>query len=197
MFVQIIQGPVQDADLLQRQLDRWRDELKPGATGYLGSTGGVTPDGQAISVVRFESREAAEASSRRPEQSSWFNEAVKAYDGEPTFHDCDEVDTAFGGGSNDAGFVQIIQGRVKDQAAVRALATRMEGELGKSRSDILGITIAWHGDGGGFTQAVYFKSEAEARSQETATQDDELGQQWMEQMSEPPVFFDLTEPDLD
>ena len=44
MFIQIIQGTVVDADALQRSIARWRTEIKPGAHGYQGSTGGVTPE---------------------------------------------------------------------------------------------------------------------------------------------------------
>src|SRR3954453_23321913 len=110
MFVQIIQGKVKDADLLARQSERWIREIKPGVKGYLGSTTGVTPDGRAITIARFESSEAAAANSGSAQEDAWGNETVKAYDGEPTFRDSSAVDTLFGGGSNDAGFVQVIQG---------------------------------------------------------------------------------------
>src|SRR5438309_11134583 len=92
MFIQVIQGKVTSPDHLRRQLERWRRELKPGASGYLGSTGGVTPDGRAITLVRFESEEAARANSERPEQGAWWNEAVKAFDGDVAFYVCREVD---------------------------------------------------------------------------------------------------------
>src|SRR3954463_9394146 len=115
MFVQVIQGKVKDADLLARQTDRWVAEIKPGVKGYLGSTTGVTPDGRAITIARFDDKKSAEANSKREQQSAWWNETAKAYDGEPTFHDCTDVDTMFGGGSNDAGFVQVIQGKAKDK----------------------------------------------------------------------------------
>ena len=42
---------------------------------------------------------------------------------------------------------------------MRSRTKDMESQLRERRPDILGITVAWHGDGG-FTQAVYFKSEA-------------------------------------
>jgi hypothetical protein len=197
MFIQVIQGKVADGDLLRRQDEAWMRDLKSGAKGYLGYTGGITPDGRAIALARFESRAAAEANSSRPEQGAWWNEAVKGYDGEPTFHDCDEVDTMFGGGSNDASFVQIIEGRAKDPAALRGRTSEMEAELRKARPDILGMVIAWHGDGGGFTQAVYFKSEAESRKLEKETESSEMRQDYMDQFVGEPTFFDLTDPVLD
>ena len=34
MFVQVIKGRTEDAVGLRRQLDRWRDEVRPGAIGF-------------------------------------------------------------------------------------------------------------------------------------------------------------------
>ena len=69
MFVQVIQGKLKDADLLNRQVERWRKEIKPGAKGYLGSTSGNTADGRSIAVIRFESEADARANGERAEQS--------------------------------------------------------------------------------------------------------------------------------
>src|SRR5438445_3837831 len=129
MYIQIIQGKVSDPDHLSRQLERWRKELKPGAKGYLGHTGGTTSDGRSIAMVRFESEADAQANSQRPEQGAWWQEASKAFDGEVAFHDCREVDTALGGGTNDAGFVQVMQGKAKDKAKLRKQLPAMEAEL--------------------------------------------------------------------
>ncbi|HET7530442.1 MAG TPA: hypothetical protein VFJ98_05740 [Mycobacteriales bacterium] len=194
MYVQIIQGKVRDADLLARQVDRWVAEIKPGVEGYLGLTTGVTPEGHAITLVRFESEEKARANSASEQQSAWWNETAKAYDGEPTFRDCTEIDTMFGGGSNDAGFVQVIQGRAKDEAGMRREIAAMESGLRTARPDILGMTFAWHGDGGGFTQAVYFRSERETREMEKATENEDMRKRYTEMFAEPPTFYDLRSP---
>lgn len=196
MFIQVIQGKVSDADHLHAELERWRREIKPGARGYLGSTGGVTSDGRGITLVRFDSEEAARANSERPEQGAWWNDAVKAFDGEVTFHDCRDVDTAFGGGSNEAGFVQVIQGRAKDQEQMRLRAPQLQQQLHERRPDILGILVGWHGDGG-FTEAVYFTSAEGARRGEVATDNDEFRQEFMSLVDGEPTFFDFAVPDLD
>src|SRR4051794_7877182 len=158
MFVQIIQGKVKDADLLARQSERWVKEIKPGVKGYLGSTTGVTPDGRGITIARFESAKAAAANSNNEQQSAWWNETAKAYDGEPTFIDCTATDTMFGGGSNDAGFGQVIQGRGQDEGAMRSEMGSMESRLGTSRPGICGRARAWDRDGGGVSQARHFRS---------------------------------------
>ncbi|HWC35427.1 MAG TPA: hypothetical protein VG650_11455 [Mycobacteriales bacterium] len=197
MFVQVITGKVADAALLKQQDERWMADLKPGANGYLGYTGGVTADGRAVGIARFESEAAAQANSERPEQGEWWDATAAAYDGTPTFNDCTEVDLLFGGGSNDAGFVQVIQGRAKDREAVRKFVQDGQAQLREARPDILGIVLAWHGDSNDFTQAVYFKSEAETRQRETATEGDDMRQQYADLFDGPPTFYDLTEPVLD
>ena len=197
MFVQIIHGKLADADLFERQTDQWRQDVKPGAQGYLGSTQGVTPDGRGVLIARFESQEAAEANSSRPEQGAWWSEMAKSFDGEPTFRNCAEVDSFFGGGSDEAGFVQVIETHAKDQDAVRSRSAEMEAQLREMRSDILGMLVAWHGDGGGVTQAVYFKSEADARSAEASPEAEERGKEYMDMFDQPPVFFDLVSPKFD
>ena len=196
MFIQIIQGKVKDPELLQRQHERWQQELKSGATGYLGSTGGITPDGRSIMIVRFDSEDAAQANSERSEQGAWWNETEKAFDGEVTFKNSTKVDLLLGGGSNDAGFVQVMQGRAKDEEQMRSTMNEVEGQLRESRPDVIGILVAWHGNNE-FTQAVYFTSEEAARQGEQSTQGDEIDQDFADLMDGELTFIDLPEPALD
>ena len=51
MFMQVIHGTVTDAEALKRSIARWQTEIKPGAKGYLGSTGGIPPDGRSITIA--------------------------------------------------------------------------------------------------------------------------------------------------
>ena len=69
MFIQIIQGKCTRQNECREMLERWQRESGPGA-GWLGGTYGFTEDDQLLAVVRFESREAAEANSSRPEQGA-------------------------------------------------------------------------------------------------------------------------------
>src|SRR3954453_17985249 len=138
MFVQVIEGKLKDPDLLQRQLERWRKEIKPGAKGYLGSTSGVTAGGTSIAVIRFDSEAAARANSERSEQGAWWNETSKAFDGEPAFLESSDTEELFSGGSNDAGFVQVMKGKVKDAAAFRKWGKEHEDQLKKLRPDLIG-----------------------------------------------------------
>jgi hypothetical protein len=195
MFVQVIQGQVDDAGALRAALDRWVAELAPNAIGWLGSTGGVTADGRGIALARFASAEDARRNSERPEQGAWWAETSKAFRGDVTFHDSTDVLTAFDGGSDDAGFVQVIQGRTSDVERMRALNSQASDTLREYRPDIIGWVVALHGDGG-FTQAAYFRSEAAAREGERREPPPELKAQFEEEMAlmSDATFFDLTDP---
>jgi len=88
----------------------------------------------------------------------------KYFEGEVAFHDCREVDTYGAGGSDKAGFVQVMQGKA-DSAAMRKLDTQLAAHLLNLRPDVIGGTRAWHGDGS-YTEAVYFTSQDDARKAE-------------------------------
>ena len=194
MFIQVIQGKASDAEALKGQLDRWGEELASGAEGYLGSTGGVTEDGDFVVLARFESEEAARANSDRPEQGKWWEETSKHLEGEATFRDTDEVETFLDGGSDDAGFVQVIQGRVTDRDRYRELQGELIPKLEDLRTEILGGVQAWDGDF--VTGAVYFASEHTAREGEGKALPDDVRAAFEEWQSlvEDPTYFDLTDP---
>ena len=192
MFVQVIRGRTDDAEAVRRQFDRWTQDLKPGAAGYLGTTGGVTDDGELVVIARFEDEESARRNSDRPEQGSWWQETSKYIQG-ATFSDSTEVDLLHGGGSNDAGFVQVMQGRATDKAALKALEAEFESRAKELRPDLLGGITAWQGDA--FTQAAYFTSEADARENEARSSGDEAMTQFTSLVTDL-TFLDLRSPFL-
>src|ERR1051325_9402837 len=87
MFVQVIRGQVTDPEQVHDALDRWSRQLAAGAPGWLGSTAGLTGDGQFVALARFESEEAARRNSVRPEQDQWWMETAKLFAGEVIFRD--------------------------------------------------------------------------------------------------------------
>jgi hypothetical protein len=166
VFVQMIEGKVGDRAGLEAQLEAWMTDLQPGAEGWLGTTCGVTADGTFVALARFESQEAAMANGQRPEQGAWFEKMAATFDGDVTFTDCPVVDTFGAGGSDDAGFVQIMIGHA-DRDQILPLANELDAVLRRMRPDVIGGTAAWPGDGR-FIQTVYFTSEGEARANESA-----------------------------
>ena len=196
VFVQVIQGQAADAGKLRAALDRWAQELAPAATGWLGSTAGVTEDGRFIALARFESEEAARRNSDRPEQDRWWAETSQLLTGEATFKDSSDVTLDLAGNPDDAGFVQVIQGRGSDPDRARELMGRDSSAWAAFRPEILGSVAVGH-EGGAYTMAVYFTSEAEAREGERKQPPPELQAQ-MEEMAAlsvgEPEFFDLQQP---
>jgi hypothetical protein len=196
MFVQVLQGQVSDAGQMRTAFDRWARELAPGASGWLGSTAGVADDGRFIALVRFESEEAARRNSDRPEQDQWWSETSKLFTAEPLFRDSNDVTLDLQGDPDNAGFVQVIQGRGSDPDRARELMEENSSEWAAFRPDVVGSVSVGH-EGGAYTMAMYFTSEEEAREGERKEMPPELQAQ-MEEMNKlnigMPEFLDITDP---
>ncbi|TWD80649.1 hypothetical protein FB561_1734 [Kribbella amoyensis] len=196
MFVQVIQGHVRDAEQVHAALDRWVEELAPEASGWLGTTAGVTDDGEFIALARFESAEAAARNSDRPDQDAWWREAAALFTENVTFHNTDDVMTDLPGDPDRAGFVQVMQGRGSDPDRARELMSEDSDEWAEFRPEIIGSVAAQY-DQGEYTMAMYFTSEAEARAGEKKEVPPELQRQ-MDEMDKlaigQPAFFDLKHP---
>jgi hypothetical protein len=197
MFVQVAQGKAKDAAGLRKQFERWDREIKPTAQGFLGSTAGVTADGEFIALARFESEKAARANSDSAEQTAWWEETSQFVE-DPMFHDCTLVDVMNEGGSDDAGFVQVIQGKTKDVEKARSLETTSQDQMRAMRPDVIGGIVAWHPQNGRYTNAIYFTSEAEARAKEressSSPEFQKYMQEWQALADGEPKFLDITQP---
>lgn len=194
MFIQIFRGKVADKTALWQALDRWEAELRPGAEGFLGSTAGVTKDGEGIVMARFETEEAARQNSARREQGAWWAEAEKAFTGPVTFFDSGDVDVFLGGPASEAGFIQVMRGR-GDRERARSLQTQTEAVLAPERPDIVGSITAWGSDGS-FVDATYFRSETEARAGEASELSEEARAMFEDFTAAMPVeeYLDLSDP---
>jgi hypothetical protein len=196
MFVQVIRGQVSDPDQVRAALDRWMQDLAPGASGWLGSTAGVTEDGRFVALARFESAEAASRNSNRPEQDRWWTETSKLFAGEVTFRDSTDVTVDVNGDPNSAGFVQFMQGRGSDPDRAKEIMSQNPEEWAAFRPDVIGTVAVGH-EGGAYTMAMYFTSEAEAREGERKQPPPELAAQMaeMDKLSVgEPEFFDVKQP---
>ena len=197
MFVQFIEGTVHDRAGLQRLFDRWNEEQAPRADGWLGSTAGVADDGTCLIAARFASTEDARRNSDRPEQGAWWEELVKCFDAPPAVHDCGTVMLWGEGGSDDAGFVQVISAEVVDAEALRGAMGRIDMKgAADSRPDVIGgLTAISDDDARAFT-VVYFTSEEEARRGEAADQGEPEDADWAALMGAlgEPRFIDLRDP---
>ncbi|BCJ34694.1 hypothetical protein Athai_21970 [Actinocatenispora thailandica] len=195
MFMQIIQGRVRDAAATMATLERWHQDIEPGATGFLGATYGISDDGTCVIAVRFESEEAAQRNSRRPEQSQWWARMEGNFVDGATFHDCSDVTMLLSGGRDDAGFVQVIQGRVHGRDRLHTLVEQSGELISRYRPDIVGATVAIDEDGY-FTETVAFRSEKEAREAESKPRPPDAARVLEEEMShlDDVHYVDLREP---
>lgn len=174
MFMQIIQGKSTRHDEIRALADQWREELAPTATGWLGGTFGFTDDDTFLAIVRFESPEAAQANSARPEQAAWAERMTALMDGPVEYHDCDDVTMFLDGGSDEAGFVQVIRGKVTDKERLKSMMSDTR-KLHEIRPEILGGTLAIEADGT-FIETVAFTDEQSAREGERKEMPAEFGE---------------------
>ena len=196
MFVQVIQGQVTDAEQAHAAMDRWMEELAPDATGWLGTTAGVTEDGRFIALARFESADAARRNSESPGQDKWWHEFSSTLTGDATFQDSEDVVVDTQGDPDTAGFVQVMQGAGTNAERARELMAQDPDKWAEFRPDVIGSISATYDDGD-YTMAMYFTSEAEAREGEQKEPPPDLKAQMDEMnalMTGPPTFFDLKQP---
>lgn len=195
MFVQVIRAKTDDPDAVRAAGERWQRELKPGATGFLGATTGVAGDGTVVNVVRFESAEAARQNADRPEQGAWW-ESFAEHVTDVEFFDCPDVDLMRGGGSDEAGFVQVLFGRSSDKARSKQLLEEF-GESPDLRPDVIGGITCW-ADDGRFVDVTYFTNEEEARAGEQQGMPADFQErfdQWMS-LVEDVAYVDLGQPEF-
>ena len=196
MFVQVIKGRTSDPERMRAHVEEWGRTVGSGADGWLGSTAGVTDDGTSVAVVRFESEEAARRNSDRPEQGEWWSGMAALFDGDPEFQDCTVVHVDEYGDPEQAGFVQVMQGKVTDVERARELMAGDPTDWRSFRPEILG-TLWAATPAGDWTMAIYFGSEEAAREGEKKEPPAETAA-LMEQLNAltvgEPAFLDLREP---
>ena len=191
MFVQVVQAKTKDKAGAKEMWDRWNTEVKPAASGYLGATGGVTDGGDLIVIARFESAEAAERNNNIPEQQQWYSEFEKYIEGEPSFTNYTNVELQDQGGSDDAGFVQVIRIKGGDPEAFKKLDEELAPKMRELRPDVIGGLTAYEPDDA--TSVIYFTSQEEARKNESNPEFQELSKRYME-LTGDSKFYDITDP---
>jgi quinol monooxygenase YgiN len=190
MFIQVIQSHTSKRDEVRQLFAEWGAEPQAEPNGWLGGTYGFTDDDQLFAVIRFESKEAAMANSARPETDAMSQKMAALMDGPPTFLDCDDVTVWLDGGSDDAGFVQIMKGHTDNPDGLKSVLP--DERLRADRPEIIGGTLAI-ADDGTWVQTVAFTSEAAAREGEQKPRPPEI-REGMEREFGDVEFFDLRDP---
>ena len=195
MFIQVMEGRTDNPEAVHQRMEIWERDLMPGAIGYLGSTGGCTSAGDCILIARFESREAAQRNSDRPEQTAWWNETEKCFDGPVRFHDTDNVQLMTHGKLDNAHFVQVMEGHISDLERLVALEHEADPFLAKVRPELIGTVTAYFADNE-FTEIAYFTSEAAARQGEQREIPAEMAAKFAEweKLAKVERYIDITDP---
>lgn len=195
MFVQVFSGRVADGAALHRQFERWATDVRPEAVGFLGSTAGITTKGLFVALVRFESEQSARANSERPEQAAWWDETERCFDGPVAFRESDDLDLLGKGGSDNASFVQVIEGQTSNRARFMELERQIEKGFINERPDFIGSMLVWWPEGT-WLEVAYFSSEAETRAAEQRGLSNDLTELFSEwqALAAPSSYRDLSEP---
>lgn len=181
-YVEVVQGGATDRAGLR---PRWETEMDRLATveGWLGATGGIAGSGGFVAAVRFSSADVARAAVAG--RTSWPDAGPGTSD----------VGVVMGGGSDEAGFVQLMQAEVADRARFEEIEAAMGDDFARHRPDFLGGYRAWF-PGSRLTVVDYFRSQSEARAGEAKPLSDELGarfEDWMALLSDV-RWLDLPDP---
>jgi hypothetical protein len=198
MFIQVIQGRATNPPGIRRDLGRWQRQLAADADGWLGTTTGITEDGWSITVVRFASEAQARHNRDRPEHREWWRDASQHL-ARVVVHDAPKVHSYRDGGSDQAGFVQVVQGHSDDLERMVSLGRDQDDSQARDAPYVLGMTVAEHADRpGDFTQIMYFTSEQDARhlEQERSAEADEPARRELLDLMTNLRSFDLRDPQL-
>jgi len=188
VFIQVIKAKTSRQDEARALLQEWND-IPDVDGGPLGGTFGFTDDGTFIGVVRFESRETARANSDQAETDAMAQRMTELMDGPPEYYDCDDVTVWLDGGSDDAGFVQVIIGKTDDADRLKEVMGDDSNDVQQERPDIIGGTFALTDDGT-FINTIAFTDEASAREGEKNSSPPEEMQTVMRDLQ----YFDLRDP---
>jgi len=166
VFIQMVQGRCSRQDEMRGLVDGWCSTMAD-RPGWLGGTYGFTDDDRFVGVVRFDSSSACQECSVAPGADMWWAGAEALFDGSCEIHESEDVSMMLDGGSDDAGFVQVMRGQVGDADKFRHFMTDAEvtSMLHDTRPEIIGATLAMESDGS-FVETVSFTSEDAARKGE-------------------------------
>jgi hypothetical protein len=193
VFIQMVEGNSSRQGEMRDLVDGWCGQMAD-RPGWLGGTYGFTDDGRFVGVVRFDSRTACAESSTGEEAAMWWAGAEALFDGRCRIHESEDVSMMFDGGSDSAGFVQVMRGRVGDADKFRHITsdTQMTSMLHEARPEIIGATLAMEADGT-FVETIAFTDEDSARKGEQLDMPQDVRDELMAAMSDV-EYLDLHQP---
>jgi hypothetical protein len=195
VFIQVITGHMSDAGAFRRRWDQWDAELRPGAPGFLGGVGGVTPDGRGVLVARFSDEASARRNSDRPEQDAWWRETAACFAGDARFSESADVAVVHGEPTNASLFVQVMRAHCADRLRFEEVEAEIGPHFLAHRPDSLCALRLWYPDDL-VTAVDWFTSVRDARAGEQKEPPAALAEgfgRWMALLSDH-EWFDLPDP---
>ena len=193
MFIQMVQGECTRRTEMRALVDSWCSGIAD-EDGWLGGTYGFTDDNRFVGIVRFTDSKACIDAAQRPGAALFWAQALELLDSPVEIHQSDDVTLMFDGGADDAGFVQVLTGQLKDAAQMRYLVADqdMTAMLHATRPEILGATLAISQDGT-FTETIAFTDEALARQGESIRMPEQVRRTLSDAVAEV-EYLDLRNP---
>jgi len=193
VFIQMVQGGSAQQDDMRMLVDDWCRGMAE-RPGWLGGTYGFTDDGTFVGVVRYESEAACREICATDDAALWWACAESLFSAGPEIHQSEDVSIMLDGGSDDAGFVQVMRGRVADADKLRRLMTdqAMTSMLHQARPEIIGGTLLIEDDGS-FTETIAFTDELAARRGEAMDMPAEVAAEFEGAVADV-QYFDLHRP---
>ncbi|HEX2374929.1 MAG TPA: hypothetical protein VHO93_13195 [Actinomycetota bacterium] len=164
MYIWILRGQAFDGPATLAEVGRWRQELGAGVPGWRRLTAGIGDGGELVLALRYDTEAAARRDRDRPELAAWQASLERHLTGPGQWYDCPVVHTMKAGDAGDAGFVRVVQGRLADPVRLATMRAEVERTLRDRAPHVLGVTVAEHADGTGFTELTYLTSERESRA---------------------------------
>jgi|RhiMethySRZTD1v2_1073278.scaffolds.fasta_scaffold1110427_2 hypothetical protein len=164
MFIRILRGQAYDGTATLAEIARWRQELGAGVLGWQRLTAGIGDAGELVLALRYGTEAAAGRDRDRWELTSWQASAERHLTGPGRWYDCPVVHAMKYGDAAEAGFVRVVQGRLADPVRLAAMRDEVERTLRDRAPHVLGVVVAEHADGTGFTELTYLTSERETRA---------------------------------
>ena len=164
MFIRILRGQAYDGAATLAEIARWRQELGAGVLGWQRLTAGIGDAGELVLALRYDAEAVAQQDRDRPELAAWQASVERHLTGPGRWYDCPVVHTMKDGDAGQAGFVRVVQGRLADPVRLAAMRDEVERTLRDRAPHVLGVTVAEHADGTGFTELTYLTSERETRA---------------------------------
>lgn len=173
MILNITRFRGKDEEVVARAGEHFFREFLPAQPGWQGSVVGSTQDGTVVVAGLWESEQTLQRAGDALEREPWWDEFQGSLEGGLAAQTLSSARVALGALTPATGFVQLVEGRMRDTADALEGFERVRPLLERHRPEISAMVLALAEDGT-FAQLVAFTDEDAARAGEAAPRPEEL-----------------------